>query len=140
VLKNYRPVSNLSFLSKVTEKAAMSQISKYVQENNLLSPVQSAYRPFHSTETALLKVQNDILRFLDNSQAVILILLDLSAAFDTIDHDILVSRLQIRMGIQGAASDWIKSYLSDCYQCISVNGVTSEPTLLACGVPQGSVS
>ena len=140
VLKNYRPVSNLSFLSKVTEKAAMSQIATHVHENNLLSPVQSAYRPSHSTETALLKVQNDILRFLDSSQGVILILLDLSAAFDTIDHDILVSRLQTRMGIQGAAVDWIKSYLSNRYQCISVDGVTSEPTLLAFGVPQGSVS
>ena len=140
ILKNYRPVSNLSFVSKIIEKAAMLQISQHVSANNLLTKVQSAYRPLHSTETALLRVQNDILRSLDSSNGVILCLLDLSAAFDTIDHKILLSRLQNSLGIEGSALLWFQSYLEDRYQSIHINGVFSKPHLLSYGIPQGSVS
>ena len=89
VLKNYRPVSNLSFLSKVLERVVAARLTNYMTINQLHEPMQSAYRACHSTETALVRVQNDILRTLDQGGAAILVLLDLSAAFDTIDHSIL---------------------------------------------------
>ena len=139
VLKNYRPVSNLSFLSKVVEKAAMSQISTYVSANHLLTKFQSAYRSNHSTETALLRVQNDILKSMDSSSGVILILLDLSAGFDTPDHEILMSCLHSRMGLRGPPLNWFQSYLEDRYQTVCVKGSASEPRLLTFGFPQGSV-
>jgi hypothetical protein len=140
ILKNYRPVSNLSFVSKITEKAVLSQLSTHMETNNLYTPVQSAYRSGHSTETALLCVQNDILCHLDDKKGVILVLLDLSAAFDTIDHNILLSRLQSRIGVTGQALNWFDSYLHDRYQSIIINGQTSDPLRLLHGVPQGSVS
>jgi hypothetical protein len=139
VLKNYRPVSNLPFVSKILEKAVLMQLIDYMEANNLFCPVQSAYRAKHSTETALLKIQNDILLELDAGRGVILVLLDLSAAFDTIDHDILVSRLQSRLGISGPALQWFHSYLEDRSQAVYLNGVSSDPVVLIHGVPQGSV-
>ena len=93
-LKNYRPVSNLSFLSQVLERIVLSQLNEHLNLNNLLSPLQSAYRPNHSTETALLRIVNDLLTAMDNNKICILTLFDLSAAFDTIDHQILLTRLQ----------------------------------------------
>ena len=101
--------------------------------------MQSAYRPQHSVETALTKVHNDILCALDRSQGVILVLLDLSAAFDTIDHGILLNRLDKDMGINGTAHKWFESYLGDRYQSICIDGTSSKPVLLKYGVPQGSV-
>jgi len=89
ILKNFRPVSNLPFVSKVLEKVVAQQLLEHMNKNALNEPLQSAYRQVHSTETALLRVQNDLLRAMDNRQGVILVLLDLSAAFDTIDHDVL---------------------------------------------------
>jgi exonuclease III len=90
VRQNYRPVSNLAFVGKLIERIVALQIVDHLQANNLMDIFQSAYRKYHSTETALLRVQNDILMHLDNSDTVILILLDLSAAFDTIDPGILI--------------------------------------------------
>ena len=92
-LKNYRPVSNLSFLSKVIEKTVLRQPFAYLNSHDLLCPLQSAYRPCHSTETTLLKITNDILRALDYGDAAVLTLSDLSSAFDTVDHYILLHRL-----------------------------------------------
>ena len=92
-LANYRLVTNLSFLSKVLEKETDAQLGKYIESKSLQSRFQSAYRAKHSTETALLKVQSDILSALDNERACVLVLLDLSSAFDVIDHGILVRRL-----------------------------------------------
>ena len=88
-LKYYRPISNLSFLSKVTEKIILLQLSGYLNANNLFPTSQSAYRPGHSTETALLNMMNDILHALYNGDVTVVTLLDLSAAFSTIDHNIL---------------------------------------------------
>ena len=110
-LKNYRPISNLSFLSKATEKIVLSQLSAYLNANNLFPTSQPAYRPGHSTKTALLNVMNDILHALDNGDVTVVTLLDLSAAFDTIDH-ILCQRLEHRYGISGTPLSWFRSYLS----------------------------
>ena len=107
--------------------------------HNLHVPVQSAYRPMHSTEPALLKVVNDILMSIDRGNGVILVLLDLSAAFDTIDHDLLIDRLSERIGITGKALDWFRSYLMKRFQSVHIDGKSSKPILLIFGVPQGSV-
>lgn len=100
---------------------------------------QSAYRQFHSCETALIRVQNDILREIDGNSGVILLLLDLSAAFDTVDHTILLRRMSSKFGIKGDALNWFMSYLSDRTQTVYVNGATSDSYDVVCGVPQGSV-
>jgi hypothetical protein len=139
ILKNYRPVSNLPFLGKVTEKAATKQIQSHTDEHGLEEKFQSAYKALHSTETALLRVHNDILCHIDAGKGVILVLLDLSAAFDTIDHTILVDRLSQTIGIEGSAKDWFKSYLSDRHQAVNIDGITSKPKDLPYGVPQGSI-
>ena len=112
-LKHYRPVANLQFTSKVLEKCASSQITHHTNANSLSEPMQSAYRGQHSTETALVAVQNDILRALDDQKVVLLLLLDLSAAFDTVDHNILMQRLGDDFGIVGFAHDWYSSYLDN---------------------------
>ena len=139
LLKNYRPVSNLPFLSKILEKVVLHKLLSHFQENNLSNPFQSAYRAGHSTETVLLRVVNDILFALDNDNISVLLLLDLSAAFDTTDRQILLSSLNSVLGIQSTALQWFHSYLSDRYQSTSVNNSSSSPSQLMYGVPQGSV-
>ena len=108
-------------------------------ENKLSEPMQSAFRAGCSTETALLKVQNDILKAMDENKVVILVLLDLSAAFDTVDHNILIQRLKERLGLDGTALDWLRSYLSDREQSVRTGPSTSSPVTIKYGVPQGSV-
>ena len=139
VLKNYRPVSNLSFLSKVLERVVAARLTNYMTINQLHEPMQSAYRACHSTETALVRVQNDILRTLDQGGAAILVLLDLSAAFDTIDHSILLSRMESVLGVRGSALQWFKSYLLGRKQRIKINDDFSENQEILWSVPQGSV-
>ena len=129
ILKNYRPVSNLTFLSKILEKVVARRLFTYMSQNGLHEKMQSAYRNAHSTESALLRVQNDILRQLNTKKGVILVLLDLSAAFDTIDHEHLFELLQNRFGIKGTALDWIKSYLGNRSSSIHINSKTSPPTV-----------
>lgn len=138
-LKNYRPVSNLSFLSKLIEKIVAGQFVDHLIKNKLFDPLQSAYRKGHSTETALLKVQNDILIDIDNNNVSILVMLDLSAAFDTIDHEVLLKRLESHYGIKGKVLKWFRSYLTDRSQSIIIDDEISEPKQLKYGVPQGSV-
>ena len=95
----------MSFVSKLVERAAVKQLTDYLETNGLLPLLQSAYRSHHSTETALLKVLSDILTAIDEKKVTLLALLDLSAAFDCVDHDILLSRLQSRFGLNGAVVD-----------------------------------
>ena len=139
VLKNYRPVSNIPFLSKVIEKVVVTRLLGHMDRNNLHEPLQSAYNKSHSTETALLKVHNDLLQSIDRKQSVILTLLDLSAAFDTIDHALLLSRLNRDLGIDGVALAWFSSYLEARHQCVVIDGHVSGVARLNYGVPQGSV-
>ena len=139
VLKNYRPVSNLSFLSKIVEKIVLNQLFTYLNTHSLLPSNQSAYRPSHCTETALVKVTSDILSALDRGDVSVLTLLDLSAAFDTVDHTILLHSLQHHYGISGTALSWFASYLQGRTQSVLVNNTFSDPANLSFGVPQGSV-
>ena len=138
-LKNYRPVSNLPFISKIIEKVIVEQLTNYKSDNNLGEELQSAYKKGHSTETALLKVYDNILQQMDNQQVVLLMLLDLSAAFDTVDHTILLNRLEKSFGITGKALAWIRSYLTNRSQYVSINGSKSHSVKLDCCVPQGSL-
>ncbi|KAL9956690.1 hypothetical protein ACROYT_G038209 [Oculina patagonica] len=121
------------------ERIVASQIRDYLTENDLYPSLQSAYRKFHSTETALLRVQNDILRAIDNGNEVLLVLLDLSAAFHKLDHVILINRLSTQYGFTGTVLDWFRSYLNDRSQKVVIGNTESKPQPLTSGVPQGSV-
>ena len=136
---NFRPISNLKVVSEIIEKAVSCQLSDYLRDNDLEEPFQSAYKRFHSTETALLRVQNDILCEIDNQICVILLLLDMSAAFDTVDHKLLLERMEKRYGVKGNALKWFRSYLQDRKQFVMIDGTKSEMKELRYGVPQGSV-
>ncbi len=138
IFKNYRPVSNLPFVSKLVERAAVCQDNGHIEANCPLPTCASAYRENHSTESALLKVQADILHNMELQKVTLLVLIDLSAAFDTLDHQILLTRLNEKFGITGVALQWHKSYLSGRKQCINLNGTRSVESLLKYGVPQGS--
>ena len=107
ILSNDRPISNLSFISKLLEKYVASQIRQYMDSNDLFDVFQSAYRPAHSCETALVRIQDDILHSLDNRNTVILVLLDLSAAFNTVNHRLLLDKLH-KIGIRDNAHHWIQ--------------------------------
>jgi hypothetical protein len=136
---NFRPVSNLSFISKLIEKIVSTQLTGYLESNHLLPIAQSAYRRFHSTETALLKVFSDLSKAVDDGNVCLLGLLDLSAAFDTVDHEILLSRMELSYGITGPALAWLNSYLTDRTQVVRVAGCNSPSKKLLHGVPQGSL-
>jgi hypothetical protein len=118
----------------------MVRLNDHLDEHSLREPCQSAYRAGHSTETALVKVYNDMLCAVDDRQYVLLVLLDLSAAFDTIDHEAMISRLNNLFGITGRALTWMKSYFSERTQRIVVNKCASTPIPLSTGIPQGSVA
>ena len=137
--KNYRPISNLTFISKVIERIVAEQLKKHLVDSNSMPPLQSAYRSGHSTETALIKVISDIIDAADGQQVTLLGLLDMSAAFDTVDHDILLHRLETSYGIRGRALRWLTSFLTGRTQAVSYAGRTSPQCRLSCGVPQGSV-
>ena len=133
LLKNYRPVSNLSFISKLIEKVVAKQLNNYIDSNI------STYQRLHSTESALLKFQNDIAALMDSGKTVALTLLYLSAAFDTIDHDILFNSLRDWFGVDGTVLRWIKSYLSNRKQKVKLGNCFSDAFSLPYGVPQSSV-
>lgn len=111
LFKNFRPISNVQFVSKLTERVVANQIHCDMFKNNLFPQFQSAYRPHHSTETALLKVTNDVLMNMNMGHVSLLLLLDLSAAFDTVDHGILLQTIQTKLGVSGTTLSWFKSYL-----------------------------
>ena len=115
----------------------VSQLMSHLNRHNLFSSFQSAYRPGHSNETALLNVVNDVLA-MDEGKLSVLVLLDLSAAFDTIGHGILLHRLHV-FGIQDTTLSWFRSYLTKTFQIVSTQGTHSDQIELCCGVPQGSV-
>ena len=139
VLKNYRPVSNITFVGKLIEKIACARLTEHMDSHNLADLYQSAYRARHSTESALIKVKNDIMMSIDNKKVVLLVLLNLSAAFGTIDHEILISRLSKRVGVTGTALHWFRSYLDGWTSRVDIAGELSDPITATFGLPQGSV-
>ena len=138
-LKNFRPVSNLSYFSKLLERVIAARLNAHLTKHGLHNPNQSAYRPGHSVETALTSIADSIFRSLDSKEGVVMVLLDLSAAFDTIDHSLLLERLRDVFGIGGIALAWFQSYLSNRSFRVRVGDSLSEPRNLKFGVPQGSV-
>jgi hypothetical protein len=139
ILKNYRPVSNLPFLAKVVEKIIAEQLMDHMKQHNLYDNLQSAYRPGHSCETALLKLKNDINMAFDKGKGILLVSLDLSSAFDTLDHTVLLHRLHEEVGICGNALQWFTSYLTGKSQSVVIGTSESVSVPLNVGVPQGSI-
>ena len=138
-LKSYRPISNLSVVSKLLERLVAKQLVAYLKDNGLLPDLQSAYLTHRSTETAVLKVLSDILMALDSGNLAILMMLDLSAAFDSVDHATLLQRLNKSYGINGVVINWFSSYLDDRSQYVRCSKSSSTKSKLLYGVPQGSV-
>ena len=141
VFKNYRPVSNLNFISKILERVVAVQLQTHLDEAGLMTAFQLAYRKHHSTESALLNIQNDILLNMAKGSVTALTLLDLSAAFYTIDHTILLDRLNVYYGVSELEFNlgWFKSYLSGRTHSVKVGSTLSHPAALHYRVPQGSV-
>ena len=136
--ENLRPVSNLSYVSKLIERTVFNQTNNFLNTQGLYPQGQSAYRKCHSTETALLRVTNDIMMNMNRQHVTLLVMLDLSSAFDTIDHGVLLDRLNNEFGIKGRVLEWFTSYLSKRSQFISINGGRSRLFNVSYGVPQGS--
>lgn len=139
VLSNFRPISKLPFLSKVLEKVVFNQLQSFLDDFSIHEKFQSGFKPRHSTETALLRVYNDLLLAVDSGNSAVLVLLDLTAAFDTVNHSILLSRLKQSVGITGIALKWFESYLTDRSFSVHIGNCSSSVAPLSCGVPQGSI-
>ena len=133
---SYRPVSNLPFLSKALERIVNRQIVCYLNDFHLFPDVQSAYK---STETAVLKVFSDIIDGIADSKIVVLSLLDLTSAFDTVDHDILLKRLEIKYGLSRTTLNWLRTYVEGRSQAVHMCGSMSSTRRITCSVSQGSV-
>ncbi len=137
-LTNYRPISILPVCSKILEKIVHNQLYNYVTENNLMYVGQSGFRKHHSTCTALIKTIDKWNMDIDNGNYVGAVFVDLSKAFDMVNHTLLVRKLN-SLGITGNENNWFKSYLSNRTQCVSINGCVSTPNVIMSGVPQGSI-
>ena len=137
--KNYRPISNLAFIGKLTERVVKEQLNEHLTVNNLQIPNQSGYKKYHSTETLLIRVVNDILIASDEGSATVVMLLDLSAAFDTVDHKKLLHILKHEIGIDGTALKWFSSFLCGRCQKVKIGEFESPEIIIKYGVPQGSV-
>ena len=139
LLNNYRPISNTPFLAKLLEKVALNQLNVHIEDNDLHSTYQSGYKKNHSCETALLKITNDMMTSIENNNMVSLVLLDLSAAFDTVDHKILIDRLHKDFGISGNVLKWLISYLTGRTFAVIIGSNEGDKYTLYYGVPQGSL-
>ena len=136
---SFRPISNLRTVSKILERLVHSRLSSHLMSLPGFSTFQSAYRPYHSTETALLKLSSDLFESSETGSPSILVSLDLSAAFDCIAHDKLIKRLSERFKVSGCALDWLISYLSNRWQYVKIQDQSSDIVTVNSGVPQGSV-
>ena len=137
--KNFRPVSNLQFIGKLIERVVFRRLSNHLKRNDLNVSNQYGYKKGHSCETLLLKLINDILKGFESNFATVLLLLDLSAAFDTVNINKLLDILRNEIGICGIACDWFSSFLRDKTMSIKINNSNSEVHYLYSGVAQGSV-
>ena len=123
-------------MSKIIEKSISIQLESYLLDNNLYPLKQSEYRRHHSTETFLIKIFNDICCDLDDGRNALSVLLNLSSASDTVDHEILLQRLQTRFGCTFKVLKWLRSYLTDRQQFVCIDGSQSDPKIVRSGVPQ----
>ena len=138
VPQNYRPVALLPVFSKILEKIVFKQISEYIESNNILHRSHHGSRALHSTSTALIEMYTHWIDVLENGDAAGIMMLDLSAAFDLVDHSLLLQKLEV-MGFTEESIAWLKSYLTDRSQCIHLDGQFSELLPIITGVPQCSV-
>lgn len=135
---NYRPISILTTFSKILERIAYNKLIKYINDHNILSNHQFGFRKGHSCEMPLILAVDLISRALDQGEHVIGIFLDIKKAFDTVDANILLSKLH-HYGFRGVAHDWLASYLTNRKQFVKCNKISSDPLPITCGIPQGSV-
>ena len=135
---NYRPISLLSNLNKILEKLMFTRVYKFIEKYNCIYELQFGFRQKHSTNQALINITETIRSALDNNKFACGIFVDLQKAFDTVNHEILIEKLQ-HYGIRGITNNWFKSYLTDRKQYVSINGYNSNMKVLRHGVPQGSV-
>ena len=138
IFKNYRPVSNLKFLAKLVGKCMLLQFNELCSMNSLLPSYQSAYRKFYSCETSLLKMTNNLLNEMENQRVPALVVMDFSAAFDMVDHKILLDVLSSQYGIEGKALRWFDTYLRHHFCQVDIKGARSSIHSLDFSVPQGS--
>lgn len=138
-IMNLRPISLLSVLSKAFEKIVKDQISQFIADMNYLHPFQSGFRKNHSTETALMKVHDDVALAIDKKGVAILLLIDFAKAFDRVSHARLINKLISRYNFSDSAAKLIESYLKDRYQSVFSNSTFSPFILCESGVPQGSI-
>ena len=136
--QNYRPVSLLPVLSKVLERVIFEQMISYLEENQLLHPSHHGFRAGHSTVTALIEMYDQWIEALEREEVTAVVMLDLSAAFDVVDHTILLQKLEI-LGFKECSLAWLRSYLTDRSQQVYIEGSLSEALNLEAGVPQGSI-
>ena len=139
ILSNYRPISQLPFLSKLIERVVLTQLNSHISKNNLWNHSQFAYKKYHSTESLLLKLINDISTNIDHGLCTLVVAIDLSAAFDTVDHHKLLEILCSSFNIKGTALSWFHSFLTGRSQTVTINHVLSDILCVIFGVPQGSV-
>ena len=135
---NYRPVSILPSLSKIIEKLFATRLTDYFTQSSLLSERQYGFRPKYSTELAIHQLSQNIYDTLDNKQYQITVICDLSKAFDTVSHNIMLHKLY-NYGIRGKANDFLRSYLSDRNQYTVYKNASSSLKQVICWVPQGSI-
>ena len=138
LVTNYRPISLLPCISKILEKIVYKRLNSFLTSNNILNPSQFGFRKKYSTDFAITKLLDKVIQSLSKKEHVIALFMDLSKAFDTIDHDILLYKLN-NYGIRGIVLSWLKSYLSNRQQFVSINNVESSRLNIKCGVPQGSI-
>ena len=137
-ISNYRPISILPTLSKIFERAAVNQIMDYLESNNLLSNCQHAYRGNHSTVSCLFESVNYLHKMIDNKRWTAIASLDLSKAFDSISHKLMLKKL-LKLGLSRNTTDWISSYLTNRTQITKFKHYTSGEETILSGVPQGSI-
>ena len=137
-LNSYRPIFNISFLSKLVEKCVLKQFSEHIKGTEYDCPYQHGYKKFHSTETMLLEMYDEILTGFEDNFCTVLVMIDMSAAFDTVDIDVLLRILSEALNVKEVALSWFESFLRNRTQCVKIENSFSSTISSKYGVPPGS--